>query len=354
MNPKRRGPVLQRVTLALGAFLVACGLAAVYRSSEAMADPGAGQQIKLDERWPINGSKQGVVIRGRDTKNPILVWVGDLWCETPVLRRYQGDLERDFTVVYWCQRETGNSFDPFARRPSRLTIDEYVSDLDELLRQVRTRLGDRKVVLVSHSSGTVIGLRYVAAHPQSVAAYVGVGQIIDAPESFALSYRWAQETAKLRGVKDATTELDAIGPPPYGDGRINVLRKWVVAFGGAFHQRLSYGRLAWLTATSGLDGWRHVAAIAMTDEEMGGLTNELMAVRFPGKGARYQVPIYFASGRYDRRADPGLAERFLGEISAPRKGSILFEQSAHSPPLEEPEAFRQWLVRTVRPTALAA
>jgi len=51
------------------------------------------------ERWLLNGVKQSVVIRGRDISKPALVWVSDFWCETPVFRHFNADLENHFLVV---------------------------------------------------------------------------------------------------------------------------------------------------------------------------------------------------------------------------------------------------------------
>lgn len=71
--------------------------------------------IAVSEIWKLNGSDQAVVIRGRDVTNPVLVWVGDLWCETPVLRHFNSGLEDHFVVVYWCQRHTGRLVDNVRR-----------------------------------------------------------------------------------------------------------------------------------------------------------------------------------------------------------------------------------------------
>jgi pimeloyl-ACP methyl ester carboxylesterase len=310
------------------------------------------RRVEISDRWTLGGIDQAVVVRGEDRANPVLVWVGDLWCETPALRIYQAALERDFTVIYWCQRYSGASFDPFAARPTRLSLDDYVRDLGELTNRARRVLGKDKVVIVAHSSGTIIGLRYAALHPEAVAAYVGVGQVIDAPQSLRRAYIWALATARAGHDKMAVADLTAIGPPPYADmARAIRLRGWVIAYGGAFHGNLSYGKLAWQSALSGYAGWRDLAAAALADGYLAPLAPGLLSARFDGRGARYFTPIFLASGRYDRRSDPALAESFVKDVGAPAKGFVTFGFSAHSPPFEEPALFRNWLVRSIRPLA---
>jgi proline iminopeptidase len=264
-----------------------------------------GRAVAISERWTLGGLRQSVVLRGADHANPVLIWVGDLLCEAPVLRQRQAAVEQDFTVVYWRQRHTGSSFEPFAPRPRRLSLDDYVGDLDALTRQVCERLGKAKAVIAAHSSGTIIGLRHVAAHPDLVAAYVGVGQVIDAPENERRAYAWTLETAQARQDVGALRQLGALGPPPYESPRSSgMLRRWVIAYGGAFQGGLSYGRLGWEAALSGYAGWRDLAAAPIGDAHIAPLWADLRAARFDPAATTYKAPIFMASGRYDRRADP--------------------------------------------------
>ncbi|THD81951.1 MAG: alpha/beta hydrolase [Phenylobacterium sp.] len=343
-------PGILRRSIRRCAMVLALALIPAVVAISAAAAPA--RAVAVTERWKLGGIDQAVVVRGDDRANPLLVWVGDLWCETPALRKYQAQLEHDFTVIYWCQRYSGASFDPFAARPARLSFDDYVSDLGELTDRARKRFQKSKIVIVAHSSGTIIGLRYAAAHPEAVSAYVGVGQVIDAPESLRRDYTWALATARARRDGSAVAELIALGPPPYKDNHgARVLRGRVVTYGGAFHNGLSYGRLATQSALSGYANWRDLAAAALADGYTAPMAPEMAAARFNGRGAKYSTPIFLASGRFDRRADPALAEDFVKQIEAPAKGFEMFELSAHSPPFEQPAAFRNWLVREIRPIA---
>ncbi len=332
---------------------MALGLCALLPSVAPAAAPRPAP-VAVSERWRINNISQGVVIRGASASNPVLIWVSDLLCEAPLLRKHQAGLERDFTVVYWCPRYSGASFDPLAAKPAKLTFDDYVGDLDSLVDQVSHRLNVRRVVLVGHSSGTITALKYVAAHPDKVAAYVGVGQVVDNPEGLRRSYAWALETARARGDAAAISELTAAGAPPYanpsGEG---VARKWIIAFGGAFHNGMSYGGLAREAVFSGYASWRDLAAALLADGYTAPLLHEQETMRFVGQGARYEVPIYLVMGRYDRRTDPALAKAWVEAIAAPDKAFVSFPRSAHSPPFEEPAAFRAWLVDRVRPGVVA-
>ena len=154
--------------------------------------------IAVAERWRVNGMDESVIIRGRDRANPILIWLhgGPGSSETPILRVFNSELEDHFTVVYWDQRLAGQTLDPNAPTPRRLTAAEMLSDLDVVVDRVRVRLGHDKVLLVGHSWGTMLGTIYTARHPEKVAAYVGIGQMADKPVAEAASYAFAVNEAR--------------------------------------------------------------------------------------------------------------------------------------------------------------
>ena len=174
------------------------------------------QSVATMERLNVNGVPQSVTIRGRDRGNPILIWLhgGPGSSETTALRHYDAGLEDHFVVVYWDQRYAGQNFDPGAAKPKTLTIQQYVDDLDVVVDTTLKRFDQRKVVLVGHSWGTVLGVLYAQQHPEKVAAYVGIGQVADVPKSEQRSYAWALAEALTRHDKRGEAQLTALGPPP--------------------------------------------------------------------------------------------------------------------------------------------
>ncbi len=307
--------------------------------------------IAVAERWPINGVDQAVVIRGSDVSNPVLIWVGDLECETPVLRHYNAELENHFVVVYWCQRYSGQSLDPFSAPPARLTIAQYVADLGVLVERVCARFHKDRVALVAHSSGTIFGLLYAQRHPEHVAAYVGVGQVVNPAESLKRAFRFALGEAHARNDAQALAELTQLGAPPYGAGGSAILRKWVIAFGGAFHANLSYGKLALISVFSGDSNWRDAFAFLRGGDYTAAIEPEMNALQLDKGDLKFDVPIFLLMGRYDHRTDSALAHDYFDSIKAPRKAFVWFNHSAHSPPFEEPDAFNAWIAANIRPLA---
>jgi proline iminopeptidase len=310
--------------------------------------------IAVVERWPVNGTVQSVVIRSRDLRNPILIWLhgGPGNGETPVLRRFNGALEDQFTVVYWDQRYAGQSYDPFLPVPKDLTIAQYVRDLDVIVDVLRSRFHQQKVFLVGQSWGTAVGTLYAGAHPEKVFAYVGVGQVVNTVENEALSYRFVLYAARARRDASAIRRLEEIGPPPRKSGSIFTPRDLVAKYGGFSHSDLSLNRLILLSLTSPETNWRDVAALFGAQRYSQGMLNgEFTRLALDRDAATFRVPIFILAGRYDHMSEAQLAHSYYARLSAPRKQFLWFENSAHNPNLEEPERFDAFMFNDIRPIA---
>jgi pimeloyl-ACP methyl ester carboxylesterase len=58
-----------------------------------------------------------------------------------------------------------------------------------------------------------------------------------------------------------------------------------------------------------------------------------------------EVPVIMAQGRLDQVAPGEAAERYYGALEAPSKQFVWFENSAHTPQLDEPDKFGDLLRR---------
>jgi pimeloyl-ACP methyl ester carboxylesterase len=66
-----------------------------------------------------------------------------------------------------------------------------------------------------------------------------------------------------------------------------------------------------------------------------------------------RIPVYFFTGRYDYTDPFTLTEQYFAKINAREKHMVWFEDSAHFPFYEEPEAFARQMhevLTATRPT----
>ncbi|WGM39842.1 alpha/beta fold hydrolase [Caulobacter sp. NIBR1757] len=307
--------------------------------------------IAVVERWPVGGVEQSVIIRGRDRANPILLVVhgGPGSSETAPLRRFNAALEDRFVVVYWDQRHAGQSYDSRLPIPANLTIRQYVDDLDVVIDRLRARFGRQRVGILGHSWGTVLGILYAEEHSEKLYAYVGIGQVANVPESEKRSYAWVLREARARGADKAVRELERLGPPPRS-GSIFTPRDQIAAFGGSLRGGMSLTRLIGESLAQPEMNGRDVVAFFSAgkySERM--LHGEFSHFVIDDRPRAYSAPIFLLSGRHDRMSEASVARGFFERVSAPRKAFVWFEQSAHSPMFEEPQAFNAWVSDTIAP-----
>ncbi len=307
------------------------------------------------QRIRLGGVDQSIVIRGRDSSAPILIWLhgGPGQDETGMWRHYNAALEDHFLVVYWTQRGTGRSFDDNIS-PASMRLGQFVADLDGLIAMLKTRFHRDKVVLSGHSWGTSIGVAYAQAHPGNVAALVATGQVVSAVEGERRSYKFTMDEARRRGNQAAIKELIAIGPPPYPIAALLRQRDWLDKFGGAWRTPHS---LASLMLTSFRahevtiwDGLTFQPGQKFSQDLLAG---DIARVDWLHSATHFQMPVFMAAGRHDHNTDATLQKLYFDRLEAPYKQFKWFANSAHSPMFEEPALFNAFMIDEVRPRIFA-
>jgi pimeloyl-ACP methyl ester carboxylesterase len=303
----------------------------------------------------LGGFDQWVMIRGENITNPILVLLhgGPGFPEMRLFRTFNAALERHYTVVYWMQRGTSKSFD--RRMPaSSLTIEQFITDLDELVELLRARFGKEKVVLYGHSWGSVLGILYASRFPDKVAAYVGTGQIGEWAAFESASYAFVLAEAERRGHRKAIRELRAIGLPPHAFWDMVAERKWITRFAGIV-RGMSLWRFSRITLggpeASMCDLPNILRSQLVTPKVM---WQELIAVNLIKTAPALRMPVFFFLGRHDRVVVPETSVAYFDRLTAPSKQLVWFEESGHEPPAEEPDKFNTLMVDLVRPVAVAS
>jgi pimeloyl-ACP methyl ester carboxylesterase len=149
----------------------------VLRPAYTPAIAGPNSVAELD-RLKIGGVYQYVLIRGDDTANPVLLFLhgGPGMPMMYLAYRFQRPLEAKFIVVQWDRRGAGKSYDPRIATSS-MSLKQEMSDTRELVNYLRARFHKRRIYLVGHSYGTLLGVLVVQHYPQLFLAYVGIGQL---------------------------------------------------------------------------------------------------------------------------------------------------------------------------------
>src|SRR5262249_51830466 len=215
----------------------------IIAEARRIVNPGGVEQL---EKVRIGGIDQWVSIRGRDRRNPVLLYIhgGPGYVSIPMSWWFGRGLEEYFTVVQWDQRAAGKTYlltDP-AKIASTLTTERMIGDVEEMAGWARREFGKDKIFVLGHSYGSFLGLQVAQRHPGWFYAYIGVCQSINGPENERRGWHFAIDAARRAGNAEAIRQLEAIAPyaapghvVPIKD--LYIQRKWVGAFGGVMADR---------------------------------------------------------------------------------------------------------------------
>jgi pimeloyl-ACP methyl ester carboxylesterase len=311
------------------------------------------------EAIQAGGNTQWIRMRGTDAANPVLLLIqqGPGLPMISEARRFQHllGLEQAFTVVYWDQRGCGRSLRGLQDR-SGISRERLVRDTVSLLELLAFRSG-AKTYVAGFSFGATLGAHAAARRPDLIATLVAVGMDVDGAAAGTCAYDFALAAARQRRSRRATRQLEAIGPPPHLTSKQFSTRvRWAANFGGVTtgetYATLSRGLVAGLLRSpdySAADVMRTVRGITATQAA---LLAELATMDLAATVPRIDVPVVLVQGRHDEVAPGEAAQRYAAALHAPSKRLVWFENSAHTPHLEEPAKFRDLLLE-VRDSELA-
>jgi pimeloyl-ACP methyl ester carboxylesterase len=270
---------------------------------------------------PIGGIEQWVTIRGDDRSNPVLLFLhggpGDV--TSPWSFAMFAPWEAHFTVVQWDQRGAGRTLSKSGPSVApTMTLDRMTQDGIELTEYLCRHLAKRKVILVAHSFGTILGLGMIRERPELFFAYVGTGQVADETRNYAVAYEALLKKAGAVNNHQALDELKSIGAPPYANGwGYQVQRKWSNRFEGA--DRFLAGTLGLALVAPGnsvRDLNDSIDGQILSGER---LVPQTQAETMKELGLKFAIPIFFFEGSEDFTTPTELARRYLKAIQAPQK-----------------------------------
>lgn len=297
----------------------------------------------------VNGVKQGMFIKSRDSTHPVLLYLHGGLPEYYLTRQYPTGLEDLFTVVWWEQRGSGMSYSSDIP-PESMTREQMIADVLRVTDYLRQRFGQDKIYLMGHSGGTFIGIQVAAQAPEKYAAYIGVAQMSRQLKSEMLAYDYMLRQFRENGNQDMVRTLEAAPVTMTGGTSktylavrdeamhslgIGTTRDMHSVIKGIFLPSLTFREY---TLREKINLWR-----GKSHSGVSSLWNTMLHTDLTQEVPELSLPVYFFHGIYDYTVSYTEAKSYFEKLRAPRKKFYTFEQSAHSPLFEEPEKARKIL-----------
>ena len=304
---------------------------------------------KLDasEKITHNGQTYFIRIRTQDESNPVVLFIHG-GCGSPdraQVMKYQSELSDKFTLVAWDQRGAGLAYNKTEAKNLIITKDVYVNDAHNVISYLKARFNKQKIIIVGHSFGSVLGVWISQKYPESIAAYVGIGQCVDYIENELLSYQWTLKETENQKDKRSVSILQKIGPPNdgiYTDNKSLMKQRAILhKLGGAtyanrkpYWQELLFHDVPIMLKEYSISQLiKYIKGLSYSPSQPIARTNP----DFNNTATKLDVPVYLTLGRHDYNCVSTLAEEWYNKLECHDKKLIWFENSAHSPQWEESE-----------------
>ncbi|MEA4926992.1 MAG: alpha/beta hydrolase [Syntrophomonadaceae bacterium] len=312
-------------------------------------------RIDVKEKIMLGGVEQWIALRSSSTHNPILLFLhgGPGTAQISFSRKSQSQLEKDFLVVNWDQRGAGRSYKSTLKK-DEMRIEHFVKDGEELAEALLQRFNHKKLFLIGHSWGSIIGAHLSAKRPDLFWAYIGIGQVVNMDRGEKLSYKFTLDEAHRENNPKAIRELEKIGEPPYKDlSAAGVQRKWLARFNGETYKGTSLGTILKNVSIRDLGPLDLFKFIKGAMFSLKSLEEEQNKVNLFIDVPEINVPVFFCSGRRDYNVPFELVVEYMAKLRAPHKEMIWFEKSAHLPNFEEPDVFHDFCLSKLKNLANA-
>ena len=196
------------IILLAALFIVSCGYTPKIRHSN-LTNAKPVSEIK---KLTIGGIEQWALIRGENITNPVLLFLhgGPGTSEMPLLRHYNKDLEKYYTIVMWDQRGAGKS-NSYSVPDSSFSLQQILDDTHEITNYLKQRFNQQKIFLAGHSWGSILGILTIKNYPEDYYAYIGLGQVVNAKKNLSLSYDTINKLAGSWATKKEITHMAQFG-----------------------------------------------------------------------------------------------------------------------------------------------
>jgi pimeloyl-ACP methyl ester carboxylesterase len=298
----------------------------------------------------VGGIDQWITIRGQNRDNPVLLLLhgGPGNAFQSITRRAYLRWEKQFTIVQWDQRGAGKTYGRSGPVGTDVTVHRMVLDGAEVAEYVRAKLHKRKIILIGHSWGSILGIHLAMERPDLFSAYVGTGQVVNHAKGKVIAWEQLKAEARERGDRQALQELNAIGPPPYASNSKSLVHtKWANRFEPGTPSNWTILSAVLLDSPATIGDFRDlIRGIRTSEDHFRGMEEQFDLTRL---GTDFAIPVFVFQGAVDNVTPVPPLIPYMESIRAPQKELILIPNAGHNALITRSNEFLALLTAKVRP-----
>ncbi len=326
---------VQLSMLVLCFILSSCASTIKYKEGT----PEAKNGITKLENVKLNDLKHAVLMRSRNTNNPILLYLHSLGIPSMCFANdeYVNDSvkENKFIVIHYDQRGFGKTYRHGGHSKKKITIDQYVDDAEVLVKYLLTKFNKQKIYVLGESWGSVIAAKLVERHPEWFYAFIAVPQISNVKDFFNEAYDFSLQSSVNENNLKAIDELKKAGKPVTGLSKkrlnksIAITGKWMDYYNLKRYQGQDmtgyFFKCLWKAPEYSM--FDFVSTLNGMQKTVPLINKELINLDLIKEVPEIKVPLYIIIGEYDLWMNS--SKKYFDQLKADKKYWLPIKNAGH-------------------------
>lgn len=330
-------------------WLIFIGLAFISCEQKVNIGTYTSQQFFLKNE----GAVMPVVVEGNTASNTFLIILhggpgGDAQVYNTAVPRFSDPLEDKYAVVYWDQRGAGNSGGNYDR--SLLNGDQLAKDLETLIATLQLRYGEEiGIFLLGHSWGGGLATIYLNNHPQTdhIRGWIdidGVHNFADFDQMVLANFQQklpdmlnrTTQRIEWETINDLVMDIDSNNITSVQSGQMNqsaYLAEFYMQIDQIINPSQASGTFEYILFSN----HNYLTATSNAVISNNVVWNSVQGRNYTESLKDLTYPVLFLWGEYDFVVPPSMGEEALEAYGSEFKSMQLFDRSAHSPMVTQPQ-----------------
>ena len=267
-----------------------------------------------------------------------------------IFEKFFTEIEEKYGMVYWDQRAAGSA--QGNAEAASMTISQFVDDTYKIVVLINSLFNNPQIFLMGHSWGGLLGTAYLIKYPDSIKGWIEVDGAHNKILGNELSRQWVMKHAQGQinlGIdisywREALTWYNNFsGPLTYNSKHYtDYLIKSKAYFFKSDYRFYSIGDYFFGTP----NGFDLIINGQYSDNNM---EDEIVMTDLTPYMYQIKIPVLLCWGRHDGAIPFEMAQNAYESLgtSDADKSIVYFEESAHSPMIEETKAFNETVIEFI-------
>jgi len=300
-----------------------------------------------------DGADLPVWVRGDTSSGVFIVWLAGGPGDPVVIAQGAATdaLEASYGMVFWDQRGSGSAQGNAS--PDSFTVEQLVDDVDAIVDVVADIYEPERLFLLGHSWGGTLGTAYLLEpdHQSKLAGWIDVAGNHDPPLVYPMKIAWLEDyaTRRIAAGEDVShwTEVRdwCASDPPLTVENFDQWDTYVSDTDATFHNPdVGFDIGFDLLFLSGESAFAYLAVnSSYASDHVYDDVEAFQAFSFSSRMGDITLPTALLWGRHDGIVPLPASDAAMEVLGTPpdELHRVVFEDSAHFPFLEEPQAFER-------------